>query len=81
MNLFALFWFQIFLTQRYFSAMGKEVAPEIRENYSFYNPLLKERKSIFHEVIEISEIGNHANFLQTTKVEKYVSVNKRYSLL
>lgn len=56
--------------------MGKEVAPEIRENYSYYNTLLKERKSIFHEVIEISEVGNNANFLEAAKEVKHVSVTK-----
>lgn len=56
--------------------MGKEVVTEIRENYSFYNKLLKEHKSIFQEVIEISEVSNNANFIEASKEVKHVSVEK-----
>lgn len=64
-------------TKSYRFFMSKEIAPEIRENYLFYNALLKERKSIFQEVIEISEVGNNANFLETSKEVKHVSLSKQ----
>ncbi|MBF9253011.1 hypothetical protein I2I11_06890 [Pontibacter sp. 172403-2] len=50
--------------------MRKEVIESIRDNYSFYTKLLEERKSVFKQVIEITEVGNNANTLeQTTDVE------------
>ena len=47
-----------------FANTGKTITPEIRDNYSYYTKLLKERKSIFDEVIKISELKkNKPNFL------------------
>lgn len=63
-------------TKSNWTSMGKEVAPEIRDNYTFYNSLLKERKSIFQEVIEISEVGNNVNFLETVKDVQHISDKK-----
>lgn len=53
--------------------MSIEVAPEIRDNYSFYNSLLRERKSIFDELIEISNPSNNANYLEKTTSLKHTS--------
>lgn len=36
----------------------------IQENYSFYNSLLEERKSIFSEVVEINKVSNNANIIE-----------------
>lgn len=56
--------------------MGKEVIKSIRDDYSFYTKLLKERKSMFEGVIEITEVGNNANTLErTTDVEHTSLVN------
>lgn len=44
--------------------MAKEIIPEIKNNYDLYNQLLKERKSIFTEVISISKNGNNKNYLE-----------------
>lgn len=44
--------------------MAKEIIPEIRSNYDFYNQLLKERKSVFEEVISIVRVGNNQNTLE-----------------
>ena len=44
--------------------MGKETKIEIKENYGFYDNLLKKRKSIFTQLISISETGNNANTLE-----------------
>ena len=61
--------------------MSKEVAPEIRDNYSYYNSLLKERKSIFQEVIEIYKVGNNSNFLESFKDVKHQTCNKDIHLI
>lgn len=45
--------------------MGQKKFPQIAENYSFYNNLLLERKSIFTEVIEINKKGNNHNTLES----------------
>lgn len=47
--------------------MGQKKFPQIKENYSFYNNLLSERKSIFTEVIEINKIGNNHNTLESVE--------------
>ena len=43
--------------------MSKEIIPEIRANYDFYNQLLKERKSVIEAVISIEAVGNNKNIL------------------
>jgi hypothetical protein len=50
--------------------MGSNKCHSIKENYSLYNILLEERKSVFSEVIEINRIGNNANTL--SKLEPVV---------
>ena len=45
--------------------MGQKKFPQIKENYSFYNNLLSERKSIFTEIIEINKKGNNHNTLES----------------
>ena len=47
--------------------MGQKKFPQIKENYSFYNNLLSERKSIFTEVIEINKTGNNHNTLESVE--------------
>ena len=47
--------------------MGQRKFPQIKENYSFYNNLLSERKSIFTEVIEINKTGNNHNTLESVE--------------
>jgi hypothetical protein len=46
--------------------MAKHIVTEIRDDYRTYNKLLKARKSIFEEIIEISKINNNANILEQT---------------
>lgn len=45
--------------------MGQHLSLEVKNNYSFYNNLLLERKSIFSEVIEINSRANNHNFVET----------------
>jgi hypothetical protein len=45
--------------------MSKEIIPEIKQNYNFYESLLRERKSIFQSVISISRVGNNRNILES----------------
>ena len=52
---------------------------EIRDNYVLYNTLLKERKSIFDQVIEISKVNNNANILE--KKVNYQFLDKRISII
>lgn len=47
--------------------MSQKRFPQIKENYSFYNNLLSERKSIFTEVIEINKKGNNHNTLESVQ--------------
>ena len=44
--------------------MAKEIISEIRDDYDFYTKLLKERKSIFENIISINAIGNNTNILE-----------------
>jgi len=46
--------------------MATKRSTEIQENYSFYNNLLQERKSIFKEVLEINNTSNNFNTLEET---------------
>src|ERR1700733_8118374 len=63
------------------TAMGKIIIPEIRDNYSFYNRLLKERKSIFDSVIGISEIRkNQKNYLINTTEVKHIQLTDKIIL-
>ncbi len=61
--------------------MGKEIRYEIRDNYKFYKILLEERKSIFHEVIEIKEVKNNANILESLKAIKHSTQNSEIDLI
>ena len=46
--------------------MASKQFKEIQENYSFYNKLLEERKSVFSEVLEINKLSNNANTIEET---------------
>ncbi|UNY99858.1 hypothetical protein MQE36_05795 [Zhouia spongiae] len=53
--------------------MGATKSLKVKEDYSLYNRLLEERKSIFTEVIEVNKVGNNANTLsQAEDVEQEV---------
>lgn len=43
--------------------MGTTKSLKVKEDYSLYNRLLEERKSVFTEVIEVNKVGNNANTL------------------
>jgi len=45
--------------------MGQKKFPQIEENYSFYNNLVSERKTIFAEVIEINKRSNNHNTFES----------------
>lgn len=63
-------------------SMGQNKFPQIKENYSFYNNLLSERKSIFTEVIEINKFGNNNNTLESIEeVTHTVVTNDKMVLL
>jgi hypothetical protein len=57
-----------------YSIMGKDINTSIRDNYDFYQDLLSNRKSIFKEVIEISEFGNNKNTLQKKEPLTHVTL-------
>jgi hypothetical protein len=63
-------------------SMSQKKFPQIKENYSFYNNLLSERKSIFTEVIEINKTGNNKNTLESIEeVTHSVASNEKMVLL
>lgn len=43
--------------------MGTIKSFKVKEDYTLYNRLLEERKSVFTEVIEVDKVGNNANTL------------------
>lgn len=55
--------------------MGQKKFPQIKENYSFYNNLLAERKSIFTEVIEINNKANNHSFVESVDKVDHPEVN------
>lgn len=55
--------------------MGQHIIPKIKENYSFYNKLLSERKSVFSELIEINKVGNNYNELCESIETIHPSIN------
>jgi hypothetical protein len=61
--------------------MGKEIRTEIKDNYTFYNTLLKERKSIFTQVISISKLGNNANIMETSSDVVHSNSNTEINLI
>ena len=62
--------------------MGQKKFPQIKENYSFYNNLLSERKSIFTEVIEINKTSNNKNTLESIEeVTHSLTTNEKMVLL
>jgi hypothetical protein len=46
--------------------MASKRFKEIQDNYTFYNKLLEERKSVFSEVLEINKFSNNANTIEET---------------
>lgn len=55
--------------------MSQKRFPQIKENYSFYNNLLSERKSIFTEVIEINRKANNHSFVESVDKVNHPGVN------
>jgi len=55
--------------------MSQKKFPEIKDNYTFYNNLLAERKSIFTEVIEINKKANNHNFLESIETVIHPDIN------
>ncbi|MCQ6961444.1 hypothetical protein [Mucilaginibacter aquariorum] len=54
--------------------MSKELIPEIKANYAFYNKVLRERKSVFDSLISIEEIGNNSNVLESNNNIAHLSL-------
>ena len=54
--------------------MGSKRVMKIADNYDFYTKLVKERKLIFTDKIEINHIGNNANILEKTEAVKHTSI-------
>jgi len=63
------------------NSMAKEKIPEIKKNYDLYNQLLRERKSIFKEVISIQETGNNKHVLEEVIDLKHFSYNGNTCLI
>lgn len=61
--------------------MASKQFKEIQENYSFYNKLLEERKSVFSEVLEINKLSNNANTIEETIPVKHPSVEENMILI
>lgn len=61
--------------------MGKEIVKIFKDDYSTYKRLLEENKSIFENVIEINEVGNNANTLETIEYVKHINLNKNIDLI
>ena len=56
--------------------MGKTIIPEIRDNYQLYNTLLKDRKSIFEDIVDISKTkGSNKNFLLSDATLKHSTLS------
>jgi len=61
--------------------MGKEIVKKFKDDYSTYNLLLKETKSIFESVIEINKTGNNANTLEKIENIKHNSLSNKIDLI
>ena len=61
--------------------MGVKIFQQVKENYTFYNKLLSERKSIFSEVIEINEKGNNQNRVIATEVVHHPATDQNDMVL
>lgn len=61
--------------------MGKEIIKTFRDDYSTYKKLLEENKSIFDNVIEISETGNNSNILEKIEVVRHNNFDKKIDLI
>lgn len=61
--------------------MGKEVVPEIKDNFLFYTQLLQERKSIFDAVIDIAEIGNNNNTLEQKTNLQHINLSEAIEMI
>ncbi|MFB9058074.1 hypothetical protein ACFFU9_15120 [Mariniflexile ostreae] len=62
--------------------MGQHLSLAVKNNYSFYNKLLLERKSIFSEVIEINSKANNHNFIESIEPVVYPELeNDKMKLL
>lgn len=56
--------------------MGLQIFQQVKDNYTFYNNLLSERKSIFTEVIEINEKGNNHLRVEATEVVRHPGISQ-----
>lgn len=54
--------------------MGQHFSEAVKNNYSFYNKLLQERKSVFSEVIEINSKANNHNFIESVEQVVYPNI-------
>jgi hypothetical protein len=61
--------------------MAKEIVKIFRDDYFTYKRLLEENKSIFENVIQINEVGNNANTLETIENIKHLNLNKNIDLI
>ncbi|WP_366182996.1 hypothetical protein [Flavobacterium ovatum] len=61
--------------------MGREIVTKFKEDYSTYNKLLKETKSIFDNVINITEVGNNANTLEKIEDLKHKTLKNNIELI
>ncbi|WP_138435172.1 hypothetical protein [Winogradskyella algicola] len=61
--------------------MGTTKSLKVKEDYSLYNRLLEERKSVFTEVIEVNKVGNNANTLSQIEDVKQEVLSKEVILI
>lgn len=60
--------------------MGSKKVKAIAENYTFYEKLITERKSIFTDIIEINSVGNNANTLEKIETIAHPSIGDDLTL-
>lgn len=51
--------------------MGKEIVPGIRDNYTFYESLVKDLKHLLNDPILLSKTGRNVNFFETEESVKH----------
>ena len=61
--------------------MGKEIVPEIRDDFATYTILVKEDKTIVDKVISISKSQNNANYIENDSIVEHTSIDKDIILI
>lgn len=62
-------------------AMGKEIIPEIRDDYATYTVLVKDTKIAVDKIISITKSNNNANYIENNTDVKHISLPKEIVLI